>query len=202
MTDKYAAWKNPAPEKTHWFAWLQKRIVHLIAVTLLIAAIIVVVLMQSRNAQLTLEQAAAAPVTALAEQYDLLLADAVAKQQRDEINTHLKRLVQSPLVRKAVVYDPAGNLLGIASSADSDSDSDSDGHRAPVKMQAVTTPDGIQTGILEMQLNDAILLNGPRALISWAFLLHTALLFTGLFAGILLTLLSWRYRYLLISLRR
>ncbi|OFC69546.1 hypothetical protein [Alteromonas confluentis] len=196
MTDKYAAWKTPAPEKTHWFAWLQKRNVHLLAVSLLVIASIFLALTQRHYAQQSLEKAAALPVDVLAEQYSMLLADAVAQKHADAIDAHLTRLVSSPVIRKAAVFDVSGRELSSAISETAPATLDSN-TPFPVKMQPIMNPDHIQTGVLQIVFDDDALLEERRQLISADFMLQAALLIIGIISGVIITLLGWRYRYLL-----
>ncbi len=203
MTDKYAAWKSPVPQKTHWFAWLQKRNVHLIALILLFAAAIALALFQYRNAQQSLELAASAPVNALAEQYGLLLGDAVMTRQQEEINSHLIRLVKSPLIHRAAVFDLEGNLLGSAGVKSSIPEAQDPANLpSSVRMMAITAHQQAETAVLQLTVNDSALLNARRELTRSAFSLHAGLLIFGVVTGAVLTLLSWRYRFLLLNKTR
>lgn len=197
MTDKYAAWQRPAPQKTHWFAWLQKRIVHLIALILLLTAAITLALFQIRNAQQSLELAASAPVNALAGQYSLLLADAGVLRQQDEVNRHLDRLVQSPYIHRAAIFDLEGNLL--ASAGVELSSAGRQERARSVKMVSIDDKQQVETAMLQLVINNNALLDARRELTLSAFSLHAGLLIFGIVTGAVLTLLTWRYRFLLLK---
>ena len=119
MTDKYAAWRTPAPEKKHWFAWLHRRSVHITAFTLLIMALVSLSVIESRHALREAGQAASVPVDVLGEQYALILAGPVYSKNGDVIALHLSRLAETNFILAAAVFDNKGKRLGVVTQKSS-----------------------------------------------------------------------------------
>ncbi|MBT81814.1 MAG: hypothetical protein CL587_15645 [Alteromonadaceae bacterium] len=201
MTDKYAAWRTPAPEKKHWFAWLHRRSVHITAFTLLIMALVSLSVIESRHALREAGQAASVPVDVLGEQYALILAGPVYSKNGDVIALHLSRLAETNFILAAAVFDNKGKRLGVVTQKSSVTEESPEQNHL-VRLFSVKDDHGSQTGVLQLTVDSARLLNDEYALLQSERAIQAGILMTGLFAGCILTAAGWRYRYYFINKMR
>ena len=68
-----------------------------------------------------------------------------------------------------------------------------------VRMVSINNKQQVQTALLQLVIDNNALLKAQRQLTSSAFSFHAGLLFFGVITGAALTLLSWRYRFLLLN---